>query len=648
MNGSFQTLDYATAAAVCLLGAVLAAWARRSSGGDDFLLAARREAWWAIGPSFALGALPVMIYATTPLAAYWSGARWMAASVLVWVALPVVFWCVVPLYTRLDLDSVHEYVELRFGPAARLVLAVLWCAWQIVVLAAVLVLPARLFALDRSATVALIVAAGVVAAVSASLGGMAGSLRAAGARLALLIGVSVALVLAMAQRLPGGLPDVWHTAERLGRAIVFDTAAPPSATWSVWAVVPYFALAPIALALTDQTTAQRFFAARSELDMKVGWLLGSGLVALVVPATSYVGMSLLALYQQRAQTEMSPYWVAELALDPATGRAFLPPETPIDARTIGQLVEKGWILDPRTRRPFENTEELVNPRGQVVIDLLGTRQPRLLGGERNLLRGHDELLTRFVARRVPTVLRGVVLAALVATAMAAVDAGLTALATVAVVDFHGRFGWAEQWLARRCGKTAEQLEPIDELRLIRPVMLGCGAVVVAMAIALSWVGPVAALALGAFNVIAGPALGFYSLGIVSRRATSGGAIVGLVAGMVAAAWVALARATPVLWPGEQPPGVFWPLLIGAAGSLAVGFAASWIVGRPATREQLAGLVLGVGRLGVLPPAGRDENGIIWLSGDELPDLPAVGAQSDGPWSEVPWPPSVQRPKHPEP
>jgi hypothetical protein len=53
-----------------------------------------------------------------------------------------------------------------------------------------------------------------------------------------------------------------------------------------------------------------------------------------------------------------------------------------------------------------------------------------------------------------------------------------------------------------------------------------------------------------------------------------------------------------MWPFRQKLGPIWPLTFGVAFTLVVGYLLSFVLGRRKTNEQLCGLVVGVGPLGI--------------------------------------------------
>jgi len=604
MLAGLTLLDYAILAVYLAAVLALGVWFRRGQKtSDDFLLTGRSASWWATGLSLGVAGIAAMVYCSAPLEAYWVGAKFLLVPLLIWAALPVVFWWVIPLYSRLDLDSVYEYLELRYDPTTRTVAGGAYILFQLLWLAGLLVLACKALQLGTGLNVpvlVLLVGVGAVTVLYTVLGGMKAVIWTDILQLVLMTVTAVLLVMVAASNLDQGLPRIWQVAEKLGRATVFDPALDPAAKWSAIAAVPYLVLLPLFFFLADQATLQRFFSAADHRDLKLSFLLGCGVFSLMVPLVMYVGLGMLAVYHDKAQDEIPPYWIANVARNPESGEPLIGPETPINAETIDHLVADGAILDPNTNRPFDNTDGLVNAQGRVVIDRLATRAPGKGGGERRLRAGREQLFACFVRRHSVVGLAGLVLAALVAAAMAAVDSGLGAMATVIVIDFHRRLGWAEGWLAARCGKQPEDLDQIDELRLIRPIVPLLGAAVVLIALVLTAAGGAVAFLLGVLGIFAGPLLGIFLLGLFTRRTSALAALGGLGWGMLAGTCATFGHLVPGAWPLEKPLGPFWPLIFGLAVTLLLGYLLSFLVGPRKSRNELSGLVVGVGRLGILP------------------------------------------------
>ncbi len=574
---------------------------------DDLLLANRSLPWWSMGVSLVLAGLAPAVCLAGPNEAYHAGLKMLLVPLFFWAAFPIVFRCTVPLLYNLELDSIYEYVELRFGPTARAAVAGLFLIGHLLWLAgllalAVTVLPLGAGLAGKAAAAALLAG---VAVGCAYCGGLKAVTASHFLQLLLLIAGLLLVVYVIGGSFERGPPRIWEIAHRMGRTRLVETSLDWSSKWTVWAAAPFCVATAMYFFLADQAALQRLVAARRRYDMQLGFLLAAVILGLVIPLAVYVGMGLLAFYQDHAQQEIPPEWVANVAAEAPHGKPRLAPGAVIDRHNIEQLAAAGVLLDPNTGRPFDDPRRLLGPDGEVLIDRLATRLPPRLGGERLLRRGEDQLLARFVARHIRQGAAGVVTAALAGTATAAISAGLIAMATVILVDFHRRFGWAERWLAARQGKSPDQLDQADELVLLRMLIIALGAAVAVLAAAIAGFGRPTSFLLAVLAVTASPLLGAMMLGLFSVRANSAGAMIGMASGAAAALLAHVGHhlaAVPgigTVWPLSGPSGAFWPFLFGLAVCVVGGYAGSLVWGGRAKADQLVGLVVGLGRLGVL-------------------------------------------------
>jgi Na+/proline symporter len=608
MRLSLATADDVVLGVALLVLVGLGVWAARgqaTSGG--FLLAGRRVPWWLAGSSLALAGLGVVYYCAGPEEAYGAGLKLLALPVLVWAAVPLAWLSAVPLYERLELESIYEYLELRFDLATRSAAAGVFVVWQMLWLAGALWLPLRAIGLGPddgwTALGAVVVMGGAVTACT-TLGGMKAALWAHLTGLVLIVAGVFLVIWAFGSELNEGPRQVLATAADLGRSDLADWRWDGSQTWSAWAAVPFLVLVPAFFLIADQSTVQRLLTAGEDEAVKRSLVTGSVIFSLVLAAAVYVGVGLLAVYHDHARTEIRPNWIVNSAVDPQTGEPLVGSDTPITMETIDGLIASGTILDPNTDRPMTDTRDMIDGQGRIVIDRLATRHP--VTGERRLRRGRDELLARFIDRHVGPGAAGVVLGGLMAAAVPAVGFGLVGLATVLLVDFHRRLGWGEARLARARGKPPEELDQTDELPLVRPLVAVLGVLVVVLALAAGSAVDVFGWMVALVGVAAGPLLGVFLLGFFTRRSTGPGALAGMVAGGAVATWLTLGHHLAGTWPWDGPLGAFWPMPPGLLATLVVGYLVSFVAGRRKTADELTGLVAGLGHWGMIVDTEADE------------------------------------------
>lgn len=173
----------------------------------------------------------------------------------------------------------------------------------------------------------------------------------------------------------------------------------------------------------------------------------------------------------------------------------------------------------------------------------------------------DRLFPEFIVEQLPTGLAGLVLASIFAVAMSNASGALNSLASSTIVDF------------RRSGAGNRQAET-RQLHRSRWVTLLWGVVLGLLGL-LHW-GVVLEAGLTVASITYGGLLGLFLLGIFSRRATPGGAIGGLLVGMLSLAAIHFAPRWASLIGWLHPPRLAWTwyVLVGTIITVAAGWTIS--------------------------------------------------------------------------
>lgn len=164
----------------------------------------------------------------------------------------------------------------------------------------------------------------------------------------------------------------------------------------------------------------------------------------------------------------------------------------------------------------------------------------------------DQIYPTFVVTRLPVGLCGLLAAAIIAAGMANLSAALNSLASSSVMDFYKPF-------------LRPQADDRHYLRVSRAATLVWGAVIITIALAAQYLQRSALeLALTVASIPYGSMLGIFLLGVLTRRATSRGALIGALCALAVLGYVM--HYTSIAWT--------WYVAIGATVTFAVGLAVS--------------------------------------------------------------------------
>jgi SSS family solute:Na+ symporter len=186
----------------------------------------------------------------------------------------------------------------------------------------------------------------------------------------------------------------------------------------------------------------------------------------------------------------------------------------------------------------------------------------------------DRALPLFILHRLPMGIAGLMVAAIFAASMSSMDSAFHSMSTATLVDFVRRF-------------RKQPLDDAQELRLARWLTVGFGVVATGAAVVAASEGKGLLVTMITWlGYVAGPLLGLFALGVLSKRATEFGALAGVAVG---ALMVILAVLLDI--PAQAKLSPLWLAPIALVLTYVVGLLVS-LLDHPPPREKVEGLTLG--------------------------------------------------------
>lgn len=175
----------------------------------------------------------------------------------------------------------------------------------------------------------------------------------------------------------------------------------------------------------------------------------------------------------------------------------------------------------------------------------------------------DRIYPTFIVTQMPHGISGLLIAAILAAAMSNLSAALNSLSSSSIIDFYLR--------------RNPQVEERRRVQLSRLATLVWALVLFALAVlSLHKVGRVVEVGLQIASVAYGALLGVFLLGVLTKRATQNGAMLGMLCGFVAELY---------LWLGTRVPWTWW-VAIGTTVTFAVGYGWSSIEENSAAVDRM--------------------------------------------------------------
>jgi SSS family transporter len=195
----------------------------------------------------------------------------------------------------------------------------------------------------------------------------------------------------------------------------------------------------------------------------------------------------------------------------------------------------------------------------------------------------DRIFPTFIVREMPVGVAGLLVAAILAAAMSNLSAALNSLSSTTVVDFY--LHW------RPAADDRERMMISRSSTVVWALVLFAVAVYSVFA---GGKGHVVEVGLSIASVAYGALLGVFLLGTLTRYATQGGAIVGMICGFSLNLLLWLDPNPIVLGPVTIPHVAFtWYVLIGSVVTFGVGSVASLLLPRGKRQEKATAQVVGL-------------------------------------------------------
>jgi SSS family transporter len=199
---------------------------KKEKTAKDFLLAGQRIPWWAAGLSIWATGVSAISYMAIPAKTY--SFDWSYVSLGIWPPLTtaIVAYAFIPLLRRLQIVSITEYMELRFGLSVRVPTTILTIMGGVLGrLATVLLLPSlALSAVTGWPVWVSIVAMGVITTIYTVAGGMGAVIWTDVAQTVVMFGGAILSLVLVLMNVDSGLASTWHIAMDAEKLRTFDFA----------------------------------------------------------------------------------------------------------------------------------------------------------------------------------------------------------------------------------------------------------------------------------------------------------------------------------------------------------------------------------------------------------------------------------------
>lgn len=262
-----------------------------------YFLGGRNIPWWAAACSGIAAIVSGVAYLGAPGLAFSQGYAYHQMRLGIPFALIIISVVMLPIFFKLNISSIYEYLQRRFDRKVRLLASALFLLSKIGYLAIVIYAPSLVVARATGLPLVVVIfATGMITALYTLMGGIKAVIWTDTVQLGIFIaGIFITLALVVS-RVPGGLETVIQTSEAAGRLEMVNWSFSLTETYTMWGGLIGGTFLLVSQFGSNQAEIQRFLTTRS--IRQANWAMGSSMVLSIAVGIClfFIGTALFGFY----------------------------------------------------------------------------------------------------------------------------------------------------------------------------------------------------------------------------------------------------------------------------------------------------------------------------------------------------------------
>ncbi|XP_038064009.1 sodium-dependent multivitamin transporter-like [Patiria miniata] len=510
----FTWLDYVIFSAMLAVSALTGLYHACAGEGQKstakFLMADRSMMSIPVAISVIASYLSAITILGVPSEVFVYGIQYWMVVWSFFIAIPVTALVFIPVFHGLGLTSAYDYLHKRFSPLMRSIGALFFILQTLLYIGVVLNAPAlALQAATNFPVYATILLLGALCTVYTAMGGIKAVIWTDVFQFIVLFG-SLLTITIMGIVQTGGMSHIWDYNNKKGHLNFFNFSPDPTQRLTFWGTIIGGNFNTLTIWAVSQTSVQRFLTAKNLKEAKKSVWFGLPGTVIVLTLVGLIGLVLFAYYNNCATLVNPANATAATALLSCNGST------------------------PHYTPHYQSS---------------------------------DQILVYFVSLefgKIPGI-QGLFVACLFAGTLSTVSSGLNALAAVTLMDVvriwrgrskprtdsdaNGEISTNASGSTVTSASTPSSSVAVNQAQdrcdtiISKLLTAGFGVASIGLAFVASKLGSLVKMANTVLGGVGGPLLGVFSLGMLYRRANTGGALIGILVGFYLSMWITIGAAT---------------------------------------------------------------------------------------------------------
>ncbi|XP_039252044.2 sodium-dependent multivitamin transporter-like [Styela clava] len=263
---------------------------------SEFLMADRKMRYGPVALSLMVTFISAVSVLGVPAEIFVNGTDYCYLAVSYFLCFPIVCHIFIPVFYKLKITSVYEYLELRFSKSVRICGTVVYMLMLIIYMGVVLYTPALALntVTDINVWISVVVLC-AVCTVYTTLGGLKAVIWTDVFQATVMLG-GQAIVLILGVVKVGGMDEVWRINTETGKLSSISFNPSPFERHTFWTLAIGGAFMCLSLYGTSQTAVQRYLSCETMKDAQITAYLNVPLLIIVMIINGLLGLTAYATY----------------------------------------------------------------------------------------------------------------------------------------------------------------------------------------------------------------------------------------------------------------------------------------------------------------------------------------------------------------
>ncbi|XP_043505174.1 sodium-coupled monocarboxylate transporter 1-like [Polistes fuscatus] len=295
---------------------------KKQDSTTEYLLGGKTMSFFPISMSLIASHISGVSLLGVPSEVYQHGSQYAACIFTSFITCSIIAYIYLPVFFKLQLTSIFEYLEIRFARPVRLFASFLYCLSLVIYIPLIIYVPALAF--SQATAINLHLIAPVICIVCifyTTIGGLKAVVWADTVQMTVTVG-SLFAVLLLGIRSVGGVTEIWKIADEGGRIVFWNMNPSPFTRNSFWGMSIGMSTAWLVGIGISQVSMQRFLAVPTMTEARKSIAFMAVGLVVVKWVSVFTGLIMYAKYYKcdpitahvvSRSDQILPYYVLDVA-----------------------------------------------------------------------------------------------------------------------------------------------------------------------------------------------------------------------------------------------------------------------------------------------------------------------------------------------